>query len=267
MNIFRRELKATRKSLLIWCIGIIVMIISGMGKYEGMSVSATGQSMNELVANMPKSLQVILGIGTFDLSKASGYYGVLFLYLLMMATIHAAMLGASMISKEERDKTAEFLLVKPVSRSFVLTAKLLAALVNVMVVGLVMWISSVVIVNNYSHGEYVNGDIALMMAGMFILQLLFLMIGAMIAANSRHAKRAVSWSTAILLVTFMLALGIDLSGKLDLLAYVTPFKYFEAKNVMYGGGLSKVSVGLSVAIIGICSVLTYVGYNRRDLNM
>ncbi|MDK8181379.1 ABC transporter permease subunit [Paenibacillus sp. UMB4589-SE434] len=267
MNIFRRELKAARKSLILWCIAIVVMVASGMGKYAGMSMSGTGQSMNDLVADMPKSLQIIMGIGTFDLSKASGYYGVLFLYLLMMATIHAAMLGANIISKEERDKTAEFLLVKPVSRSFVLTAKLLAAVVNVAVVGLVMWISSVTMVNYYSNGEYVNGDIALMMAGMFILQLLFLLVGAMIAAVSRNPKRAVSWSAAVLLVAFMLSLGIDLSGNLDVLAYVTPFKYFEAKKVMYGGGLSMVSVWLSVVIIAVCSTMTYVGYNKRDLNM
>ena len=35
-----------------------------------------------------------------------------FFILLLMATIHAAMLGATIIAKEERDKTSEFLFVK-----------------------------------------------------------------------------------------------------------------------------------------------------------
>ncbi|KJS86413.1 MAG: ABC transporter, partial [Peptococcaceae bacterium BICA1-8] len=125
MNVFIREMKSNRKSLIIWCIGIFLLIASSMGKYAGLS--ASGQSMNELLAQMPKSFQAIMGIGTFDLSTPIGYYGVLFAYLVVMATIHATMLGANIISKEEREKTAEFLFAKPVSRNRIITSKLLAS--------------------------------------------------------------------------------------------------------------------------------------------
>ena len=58
-----------------------------------------------------------------------------------MATIHAAMLGATIIAKEERDKTSEFLFAKPVLRSTIITAKLLAAFVNIVVFNLITFIS------------------------------------------------------------------------------------------------------------------------------
>ena len=58
-----------------------------------------------------------------------------------MATIHAAMLGATIIAKEERDKTAEFLFVKPVSRSKIISFKLLVALVNIVILTIVAAIS------------------------------------------------------------------------------------------------------------------------------
>ncbi|MBZ9609673.1 ABC transporter permease [Clostridium estertheticum] len=135
MNVFIVEMRAHRKGLIIWAFGILFMVVAGMGKYVALSVS--GQSMNDLFDQMPKSMQKIFGIGSFDLSKASGYYGMLFLYLALMATIHAAMLGADIISKEERDKTAEFLLSKPISRNKIITSKLLAAFVNVLI--LLLW--------------------------------------------------------------------------------------------------------------------------------
>ncbi len=100
MNIFIVEMKAHRKSLIIWAFGILFMVAAGMGKYVGMSSS--GQSINELLYQMPNSMKAIMGVGTLDLSKASGFYGVLFLYLVLMATIHAVMIGADIISKEER---------------------------------------------------------------------------------------------------------------------------------------------------------------------
>lgn len=263
MNVFLNEMKAHRKSLILWSIGILFLIASGMSKYAGLSSS--GQSMNDLMAEMPQSLQAIMGTGALDLSTAIGYYGVLFLYLVLMATIHAAMLGAHIISKEERDKTVEFLFAKPISRSQIITAKLMAALVNIMMINAVGWASSILIVGSYSKGESVSGDIAITMMGMFIVQLLFLVIGTAIAAISRRPKKAASLSTGILLIAFFLSIAIDLNDKLTNLKYLTPFKYYEAKNVMYGEGLDGIFILLSLVMVTILTIGTYVCYRKRDL--
>jgi ABC-2 type transport system permease protein len=265
MNVFLKEIKSHRKSLIFWSIGIFLMVASGMGKY--VSLSSSGQSMNDMLAGMPKSVLAILGIGDFDISTASGYYGLLFIYLLLMATIHAAMLGATIISKEERDKTAEFLFVKPVSRSTIITAKLLAALLNIVIINIVTFISSVILVRKYSEGEVITGDIAITMAGMFILQLLFMVIGSALASVKRKAKTAASLATSILLLTYVLSVAIDLNESMEGLKYFTPFKYFEAKNVMYGGGFDASFVLISVVLIVCLSAVTYAFYNKRDLNV
>ena len=196
MNIFIREIKAHRKSLIIWGVCMILMIVSGMSKYGG-SI-ASGQSMNELMSKMPKSMQAIIGSGSFDLSKASGYYGILFLYLVLMATIHATMLGTDIIAKEERDRTFEFLMVKPISRKTIITSKLLAALVNIVIFNIITFVFSIMMVSYYGKGEAVTGDIAILMLGMFILQLIFLLIGTSIAAISKNPKTSTSLATAIL---------------------------------------------------------------------
>jgi ABC-2 type transport system permease protein len=265
MNIFMREMKSHRKSLLFWSIGVILMVITGMSKYA--SMSSSGQSMNEMIAKMPTSIKVVFGFGSFDISKASGYYGILFLYLLLMATIHATMLGATIVAKEERDKTSEFLFVKPVSRNTIITAKLLAAFVNIVVLNLVTFISSLVIVGNYSDGEAVSGDIALTMAGMFILQLLFMVLGSALAAVKRRPKTAASLAAGVLLLTYILSIAIDLNASMEALKYVTPFKYFEAKNIMFGGGLEPLFIFLSVVVIVALTMVTYVFYQKRDLNI
>lgn len=265
MNIFIRELKANRKSLIIWCIGVVFMVGSGMGKYAGLS--ASGQSVNDLWAQMPKSLQVILGIGIFDLSTAIGYYGVLFLYLVVMATIHAVMLGSNIVAKEERDKTAEFLFVKPASRNRIITSKLLASIVNILIFNIVTLVSSIIMVEKYSKGEAVRAEILILMVGMFILQLIFLFIGTAVAALSKNPKAATSLSTGLLLITFILSVAIDMNSKIENLKYLTPFKYYEAKNLMFGGGFDVIFVILSVLIITALFTATYVFYKKRDLHV
>ena len=265
MNVFIREVKANRKSLIIWCIGAFLMVASGMGKYAGLS--ATGQSINDLLAQMPQSLKSIMGMGTFDLTTATGYYGMLFFYLVMMATIHAAMLGATIISKEERDKTAEFLFVKPISRNKIITSKLLASLVNIVIFNLITFASSILMVQKYSKGEAVVGDITRLMLGMFVLQLIFLFIGTAIATISKHPKTAPSLATGILLLTFILSIAIDLNSRIENLKYLTPFKYFDAKNLMKAQGFELVYVILSILIIAGLFSATYVFYKGRDLNV
>lgn len=265
MNIFLKEMKSHRKSLVFWSIGVFLMVASGMVKYE--SLSSSGQPMNEMLAGMPKSLLAVLGIGEFDISTATGYYGLLFIYLLLMATIHAAMLGATIIAKEERDKTTEFLFVKPVSRNQIITAKLLAAFVNILILNLVTFISSVLLVGKYSDGGVVTGDIAITMAGMFILQILFMVIGSSLAAVKKKSKAAASLATGVLLLTYVISVAIDLNENIEGLKYLTPFKYFEAKSVMFGAGFELIFVLLSVVLIAGLTVVTFVFFKKRDLNV
>jgi len=265
MNVFKREMRANRKALIIWSIGVILMIASSMGKYAGLS--ASGQSINDLLAEMPQSLKAVMGMGTFDLTTAIGYFGVLFIYLAMMATIHSAMLGANIISKEERDKTAEFLFSKPISRNRIISSKLLASFVNILILNLVTFVSSILMVQKYSKGEAVLGDITRLILGMFILQLIFLFIGTVIAAVSKHPKTAPTLAAGILLITFMLSIGIDLNNRLEKLKYLTPFKYFDAKNLISSQGFEPVYMILSVLLIAVLLSATYVFYKHRDLNV
>ncbi len=259
-------MKAYRNSLIFWSVGIFFMVASGMAKYSA-AIGGGDKSINDLMKTMPKAVQSIVGAGDFDLTIAVGYYGMLFLYLVMMATIHAAMLGADIISKEEADKTSEFLFVKPKSRNQIITQKLLAALVNIVVFNIVTIVFSLIMVSKYSKGEPFVGNIMILMAGMFVLQVMFLFIGSAIAAISKNPKVPTSITTGILLSTFILSVAIDINDKLESLRWFTPFKYFDAKNLMNDGRFDLAYTVLSVLIIGIAIASTYVFYKKRDLNI
>jgi ABC-2 type transport system permease protein len=264
VNIYWRELKAHRKSLIFWCIGMVALIGAGMSEYG--AFTSSGQSINDLMKSMPKAMQSFMGGGGLDMSTAVGYYGLLFLYIILIATIHAAVLGASILSKEERDKTVEFLFVKPVTRRKVVAVKIMAALTNSLILTFVTFGVSLVIVGHFAEGESITGGIGRLMAGMFILQVLFLVIGTAVAAVTKRPGKASVWATSILLVTFILSFAIDLSEKIEALKYFTPFKYFEAKNLL-DDGLEPFFVALSSVMIFVLAVTTFWYYRKRDLKM
>ena len=265
MNLFSREIKAYRKSLFFWSIGMIALVGSGMAKFA--TYSGGGQSMNELIAQFPKSIQTIFGLTGFDLNTASGYFGVLFAYIALMATVHAVLLGADIISKEERDRTSEFLFVKPISRLKVISSKLLAGLSNLIVLNLVTLFSSIYFINYFGHGVSMNSDVYVLMAGLFFLQLLFFFVGTVMVALIKRPKTSASLATSVLLVTFILTYLININEHLDGLKYLTPFKYFDAKNIMTDGTLNPGYVVLSLGLIVAMVFVTYRAYNRRDLSI
>ncbi|MDP4120356.1 MAG: ABC transporter permease subunit, partial [Bacillota bacterium] len=127
MNIIKRELRSNRKSLIIWAIVMFFMAYACMNKYSAGNAIPGG--FNELMKTLPLGMQKMLGVGVFDLSNPIDYYAICFPYLALLTCIQAVMLGASVISKEERDKTTEFLMVKPVSREQILTSKFIASFV------------------------------------------------------------------------------------------------------------------------------------------
>lgn len=264
MNVYLRETRAQAKSLLFWCLGMVFLIGATMAKYQGLGTAA---QFNELMAQLPGPVLAIFSMNMLDIGSAKGFYGVAFLFLALMAAVHAVLLGSGILSKEERDRTSEFLFAKPVTRAQVLTSKALAALTGVVVLNLATYVSSLVIVNQYGNGEDASGYISLLMGGMFFIQLIFLSVGLLAAAVTSRPKAASGIATEFMLVTFLLSTVIDINTDLAPLKYLTPFKYFDAKPIYASMGLEPLFMGLSVAIVLVCTAAAYWFFRRRDLRI
>lgn len=263
MNIFLRELKANRKALVIWSACMILFVLSGMGKYTAYSSGAS----NEVFEKMPYTMKALLGFGSFDVTTISGFFAFLFPYLALATAIHAALIGSSIIAKEERDKTTEFLMVKPVPRKAIITSKFLAALLNVAVVNLVTLASSITMVGAYNKGKDISGEIEIFLLSMFIVQLIFLSLGALLSAIMKNPKASGSLASGILFGSYVISKVTDLTDRVNALNLFSPFKYFSYQSIVNGEGLSLGIVILSLALAAAFSSLTYFFYIRRDLRV
>jgi len=264
MNIFLRELRANRKALIIWSVCMFLLIASGMAKY---TAYAAGGESNAVFNDLPYSLKALLGFGSLDVTTMSGYFAMMFLYIELAVAIHAIQLGADIIAKEERDKTTEFLMIKPVFRTSVITFKLIAALLNIIVLNIVSLVSSLAMVAAYNKGADISSEIVMFILGMFIVQLIFLSLGAALAEFMRNPKSSGSLATGILLVAFVVSKITDMTDRLNFLNLLSPFKYFNIYNLVAGNGLNLGIVILSLVLVAIFSVLTYTFYQKRDLNV
>jgi ABC-2 type transport system permease protein len=262
MNIFLRELKANFRSLIIWGFIVSLFIVLGFSKftaYEG------NPELLEVLNSMPKAMLEAFNFTAFNLTTITGFYGVMFSYFALILSISAAMWGSDIISKEERDKTVEFSLTLPVTRTKVVTAKTLAAVVNCAGLLLITWgvirVTSSQFQTTPEYFEFLN----LSMVALFILQMTFLAIGIFLGCAMKQYKRASGIAVAILLGTFLLSIVADLNEDLAFLKYFSPFKYFNPGDILHDSQIEPLFVIISVGIIAVSMAGAYLTYSRRDL--
>ncbi|HBP38618.1 MAG TPA: ABC transporter [Clostridiales bacterium] len=265
MNLFWHEIKANFRSFLIWSASMVFLVAAGMMKYS--AFAKTGETVNDLFKTMPAELMTIMGIEAgFDLSSIAVFFSIFFLYFLLLMIVHSCLLGVSIIAKEERDKTADFLLVKPIRRSKAVTAKILAALTLVVLYNIVTFAASALFVGQANTtGESLTGKIFAVTSVLLIIQVLFLGIGLLLGAWANSAARAAGLATAIILGTFLLKVLIDLQDSLDWLDFLTPFRYFNSADIMFRNQVSVGYVVLSLAVTAVSVAGTYLFFQRRDL--
>jgi ABC-2 type transport system permease protein len=262
MNIFIRELKANLKSLLIWSVIIALLIVMAASKF---SAFAGDPEMLKILDSMPPAMLDVFNMRAFNLTTLSGFYGIMFIYFGLMGAIASAMWGSDIISKEERDKTVEFSLVLPVSRSRVITAKALAALVNCVAFVLITWGMSLVAVQSFNPDQAFNNYLALQMRAMSVIELIFLSLGLLLGCVMKQYKRSASIAVGIILATYFMSIVSGMQEKLDFLKWFTPFKYFDAADLFHTGQMNSTYLLISLGIIVVCVALAYFTYNKRDL--
>lgn len=263
MNILKRELKANAKSLLIWCLAMASLIYMGMIKYA--AFEKTGQAVNQFFEQMPPAMMQVMGIESgYDLTSVAVFYSIFFLYFMLLASVHSVMLGTLIIIKEERDKTADFLYVKPMKRSAILTYKMLAAFLNIFILNLVTFGVSLMALRPYAEASLTK-SVWMTMIGLFLIQVLFLGLGLCFGGLFKGSKTGTSIGTTLILGSFLLKVLIDLNHGLRSLEGLTPFRYFQSGDLMFKHYISGEYTLLTLALTSLGIAGMYYGFRKRDI--
>lgn len=263
MNIYLKELKSNRKALIAWAVCIVALIAMSVMKYRSMyeGNAEIGQIMSEL----PRIFAVLVGISNnVDFSTAKGFISLLFTYPAYILIFHAGFLGAHVLSREEEEKTAEFLYAKPVSRNRVLLLKLTAAFTMCIVLNMVTAGTFLLLLGADNGGELVPFILANSGTNL-LLQLIYLSVGALSASLCKQPARAGTISGLVMFGTLLLAKGLAMADNYNVLWMLAPPAYFEPRYYMFEKGIPTLAFVLSVAIILAAGILVFTCYRKRDL--
>ena len=264
MNIYLHELKMNVRSIITWAVTVAVLLFVFLSVFSAISIDMT--TFNTLMENYPPEMMAVFGLSGLDMGSILGFFALAFLICQLCVSVQAANYGVSLVSIEERDLTADFLLAKPVTRFRILTAKLLAALTGLAVTNVVVWVCSLVFVNLFKgENTYDANTLTLLLITVTFLQLFFLMVGLLISLLMKKVRSVLPVSMGLVFSLYILSAFGSSFGE-DIFSYLTPFKHFEANAIIKTGALNMQLVPISLVVTLLAGVGSYWLYQRRDIH-
>jgi ABC-2 type transport system permease protein len=262
-NIFRHEFRMNLGSVVTWSLAVAALIFVFVSLFSSFAQDAA--LLNEMLANFPEELLAAFGLSGVDLSTILGYFSLSFLFVQICLAIQAANSGFSLVSIEEREWTADFLLVKPVRRTQILTSKLLAALSGLAITDVVVWIASLLCIHLFrGNATYETGSLLLLLLSIVPFQLFFLAVGLVVSLLVKRIRSVTPYAMALGFGMYVLSVFGDLLGE-STLEKITPFQHFEANRIIQQGAYDLPLVLISVTVIVISVIGSYLLYSRRDI--
>ena len=262
--IFSHELRVRIKSILTWGISVSALVFVFFSFFTIFADQA--EMMNEMLAKFPEEFLIAFGMDGLNYHTVLGYISFYFLFIQLCLAIQAGNFGFGLVSIEENEMTADFLLTRPVSRTKILTSKLLAALASMLLTTILFWISTILAISIFAKGyEYDTPTLILILLSVVFLQLFFFSVGLFISLLVKRVRNVTPYSLGLAFGAYVLSAFSGVFGDVKL-EYITPFKHLEPNYIIDHAAYNTPLVVINVLISIICLVASYWLYNHRDIH-
>jgi ABC-2 type transport system permease protein len=245
-TIFLKELKLTRKMLIIWL--ALVMLLAGFAAIEFAVLKNTMEQLAELTSSFPKIVLVMFGLNGVDISTSAGMYQCMVFWTNLLAFFFAGFLGVYAVAREEKYGTSEFLFSKPYKRSSIVWAKIWAAITNLAIfafgVGILSFFGIILSLGDMS----IVSLLITTTFGMFITQIVLFSVGLLISGLAKNYKIGGLLTMLTVVVFYVIHFALDYVGTMNHLIFLTPIRYFEVVGITQNG-LNLWYIALSITII------------------
>lgn len=174
-------------------------------------------------------------------------------------------LGVSIVSKEVRDQTADFLMTKPVRRICILNAKILASITLLLTTWLFFSICMFAMLHLISSKEIDIEIFLLLCAAMFYIQIVLYSIGLMVSVVAKKIRAVLPVALGIGLFLYALS-AFAVTSESDKLRYFTPYEYMKPEYIILNRGYEMSYVLCGIFLVVVSLTISYAVYIRRDIH-
>ncbi|NVB84093.1 MAG: ABC transporter permease [Kofleriaceae bacterium] len=255
-----RELRAHLRTFLAWSIPLVGML----ALVCVLQPSLANGPMAAKLESMPAMMRRAFGLELVDFQSPLAYLATNALTFTVGTSLFAALLGASIIAKEETQHTAELLYAQPTSRARILAGKLTAVAIYVLALPLILGLVSTALLAAVAERP-VEPAIAELWLASAATSVCFAGLGALVAASLRDARTSSGATLAIVLGAYFVGVVSMMTEATEPLRYLSPFKWNEPVAIAAHGPSALGIAGAFVIGVG-AAILAVRRYHRRDLH-
>jgi ABC-2 type transport system permease protein len=264
-NLFLMELRRNSFSLIIWVIVITILISVTMAVYP---VFLANQSkILGMMSLIPKEALQFKGISSFDdMLSVLGFYSVNnIIYMMVLGSIYTIVLTSNILLKEEYNKTAEYLLTRPLTRSEIFFSKLSVVLVNVLILNLVTALAGFICMELVKNGPFSVRAFLILSLFTLLLNILFGAIGLILSTIVKRAKPITTFSIGLVLILYFVYTISKITESASTIGYLSPFRFVNVDAVNPAYTLNWCHLLYFIGISFLLTVLSYRLYRRKDI--
>jgi ABC-2 type transport system permease protein len=264
-NLFRKDLKRNAPGLLLWMVIITVLIVITMSVYR--TFMANQSKIAAMLSIIPEGMLQFKGISNFDdLLSVLGFYAANnVIYMLVLGSLFSIVLSSGIILKEEYNKTAEFLITRPLTRNEIFMSKLGVVILNIFLLNLVTSTAGFICIWLVKTGPFSIMAFLTLAFYTLMLNVLFGAAGLFISMLTRRPRPVTFLSIGVVLIFYFIDTISKISQDISMLGYLSPFRYVDVNVIAKGYHLNLLHFAYFAGLSSIMLVISWLLYRKREI--
>jgi ABC-2 type transport system permease protein len=260
LTLFKREMKATYKLMIIFIYILSIYVLSIVALYNPDSLNIF-DAVIKATPGLMKAFGFVAGENTLVGYIATDLYGML---LIMVPMVFSIILGNKLIAGYVDRGSMAYLLATPNKRVKLALTQALCMWVNI---GILIFYATIAIIISSAlmhPGKLDIGKIVLINVVIYFLHVAISAICFFASCISNDSKRSFTIGAGIPVAFFLLQMLANLGGKLANLKYFTMFTLFNTSDILSGKSvIFPILILLAVAIV-LYGIGIFI-FSKRDL--
>jgi ABC-2 type transport system permease protein len=240
-----------------------MIIVLFMSFYPSFAKDA--EEFQKIMEGYPEAIRNALGFSLGSFFTILGFYCFPLSFITLCGAIQGMNLGTSIVSKEVREKTADFLLTKPVTRTTVLTAKLMAVFISIILTNIIYLAVTITMAYQVKTEDFSLKILIMLSLTMFFIQLIFLAIGVIVSVIVPRIKSVLTVSLTSVFAFYFLGMFSSTTGE-EAKRYISPFKYFNTAYIIKQASFESTFLIVGAVIIILAITASYFVYAKKDIH-
>ena len=260
----KREFRINFKNFCVWLFILVGIFALVYLMYPSITNSENSEMLNEVLKSFPKDLLVAFNMDITDINTVFGWLkSEGYIFILLITSAYAAIMGSNIALKEENDMTIEYLNSLPISRNRILTNKIICGLSYIVLMVLCIGVFNIICL--FLSGTFDMEVFLLLSLAPIFTSIVTFLLCLFLSTFTHKTKNMLGISLGIVFISYFLQIVSNIAEQVEFLKYVSIFTLADTRNIIINGTIDNNIIIVSAIISLVLLICTYINYNRKEL--